>query len=135
MAAKEMYDYLSVATADNDVTLTLNAVGTLVEHGTKNQVIHIGDDGSEERIDLAGGTSIFYLDYPWKYLTESDAGTVMDFWHDAAKGNGRAESFKLAHSDGHTYVVRFDTDLSREIKRRARSIVLRFKILGRIADP
>jgi len=133
MSAKEMYDYISVATPDNDVTLSLAARGNLVERGTKKQVVHLGEDGSEERISLSD-TSVFYLTYPFDKLRAADAGTVMDFWHDAAKGNGMAETFKLSHSDGHVYVVRFDCDMERAIRGVIHSISVVFKIIGRIAD-
>ena len=135
MAAKEIYDYVSEATADHDQTLSLAARGDVVEHGSKNVVIHLGDDESEQRVSLGSGGSIFYLTYPWSSLNESDAGTVVDFFHDASKGNGRASSFKLSHTDGHTYVVRFDTELDRTVKLgNIHSAAVRFKVLGRIAD-
>ena len=115
MAAKELYDYLSAATADNNVTLSVTPTNVIVEEGSKNQSIRMGDDGSEERVSLSDN-SIFYCTLQWTFKSESDAGTIMDFYHDAAKGNGNAESFKWAHpTDGHTYVVRFDGPLDRHL--------------------
>jgi len=137
MAAKEMYDYVSTVTADNDVTLSTPTPQKIItEKGLKNQVIHLGDDGSEERITLADA-SIFYATLQWDGLIEADAGTIMDFYFDAAKGNGRAESFKWAHpTDGHTYVVRFDCDFSRPRKGAGIHQIktMKLKVLGRIAD-
>jgi len=138
MASKEMFDYLSAATADNDVTLAVNPKKVIVEDGSKNQEIHFGDDGSEERISLSDD-SIFYCTLIWTYMSESDAGTIMDFFHDAAKGNGNAESFKWTHpTDGHTYVVRFDGKLTKKIYAVRTSAYsydsVRLKILGYVAE-
>ena len=112
MAAKEMYDYLDVATPDNNVTLTLKARGAVREIGMFNQVVHQGDDASREVVTLATD-KISYLDYPWKALDEDDAGTIFDYYFDTAKGYGLARSFKLDYPDGHTYVVMFDSELPR----------------------
>jgi hypothetical protein len=134
MAEKEIYDYISTATPDNDVTMTLAARGAVTERTTKNQIIHLGVDGSEERITISS-TVIAYLEYPFSALSNSDAGTVFDFWHDAAKGNGKVESFKLDYTDGHTYVVRFESDMDRvRTLGNFQSMSVVFKILGRIDD-
>jgi len=110
-----MYDYLSQVTADNNVTLAVTPNKVIVEEGSKNQSIRMGDDGSEERVSFSDN-SIFYCTLIWTYKNESDAGTIMDFYHDAAKGNGNAESFKWTHpTDGHSYVVRFDGPLDRHL--------------------
>ena len=137
MASKELYDYLDVVVPDNDQTLsTPKPQKTLVEKGLLNQEVHVGDDGSEERVGFST-KRIFYVTLQWDFLSEADAGTIMDFYFDAAKGNGRIESFKWAHpTDGHTYVVRFDCDLTREIEPGSIHGIkkITFKILGRIAD-
>ena len=110
-----MFDYLSQVSADNNETLNVIPNKIITEDGSKTQVIHIGDDGSEERISLSDD-SIFYCTLVWTNRNESDAGTIMDFYHDAAKGNGNAESFKWTHpTDGHSYVVRFDGPLKRNL--------------------
>jgi len=137
MAAKEMYDYLSSATADVNITLGAGAYeihpqGVIAEHGTKNAVILEGDDGSEQRVSLSDD-SIFHMTLSWEHLTESEAGILFDFYHDSAKGNGRQKSFKWESPwDGHTYVVRFDCDLDRE--RKAYDVFgfmnVKFKVLG-----
>jgi len=127
MAAKEPYDYLSSATADVDYTLAVSARGRVTEESTTNVVIHVGDDGSEERI-LLSSTPTFYLSWDYGVLSESDSGTVMDVYHTTAKG--RLFSFKYAH-DGHTYVVRFDCDLERSGPTHdAYGTSMRLKILG-----
>ena len=134
MASKEMYDYLATATPDNAATLTVVAQGAVREAGTINQEVHIGDDGSRETITLST-SRIFYIDYPYNGLTEADAGTIVDCFFNASIGNGRAESFNLAYADGHTYVVKFDSDMPRDRKvGNIHSIMISFAIIGRIAD-
>lgn len=136
MANKEIYDYVSTVTPDNDVTLTVTPQRLLVETGTKNQIIHLGDDGSEERVSLSDD-SIFRVTLQWNHLNESDSGTLFEFWNSATKGNGRAESFKWDHPvDGHTYVVRFDSDITRTLTPNTLYAIPQatLKILGRIAD-
>lgn len=135
MAAKEIYDYVSTISPDKDVTMTLQSRNVLTEFGTKNDVIHRGDDESEERIDLSGGDPNIFITANYTSLSESDAGTIMDFWFDAEKGNGKINSFKFDHPDGHTYVVRFDCNFERVMKPTVWDVAnVRFKVLGRIAD-
>src|SRR5512139_870435 len=137
MAAKEMYDYLSTISADVDVTLsTPNPQRILTEAGSKQQVVHFGDDGSEMVITLSDSW-IFLVTLLWESLTSSDAGTILDIYYNASYANRRAKSFKWAHpSDGHTYVVKFAGDLERSIKPAGLHGVstVSLKVLGRIAD-
>jgi hypothetical protein len=127
LAAKEPYDYLSAATADEDVTLSITAKGTVTEESNTNVVHHIGDDGSEERIILSS-TPTFYLSWEYGILSEADSGTVLDLYHTTAQGMGK--SFKFTH-DGHTYVVRFDSNLQRRGQSHDRyGIPVRLKLLG-----
>lgn len=137
MAAKEMYDYLASASADYTTT-TLNIAPSrlLREIGMKNQVVRKFDDGSEERISFATAF-IFYVEIEWEGLSESDAGTILDFYFDTAKANGTTRSFKWAHpTDGHTYTVRFDSQLSRDYKAEhpgSHAIpAVRLRVLGNV---
>jgi len=134
MAAKEPYDFLSIVTADYDYTLTIKAQGSVSEEGYKNQVIHLADDNSEERITLSTG-SIFYATYPINQLSESESGTIFDLYHDPVKANGIARSFKLTAYDGHDYVVRFDGKLTRtgNSVNRWGMPGIRFRILGKVS--
>ena len=136
MAASELYDFLSTITPDySTTTLTISAQGEVTEESDKSQAIHIGVDGSEERISF-NTSPIFYISWSYNILTESDAGTLFDLYNDSAKANGRQRSFKYQHGDGHTYVVRFDCTLIRK-GRSVRTYGLpgiRLKVLGRIAD-
>ena len=133
MANFEMYDYISAATADYDYTLVLEAQSEIREHGKKNQIVHVGLDGSEERISLST-QSVFEVIYQYKALTESDSGTIFDLYHDSAKANGIVRTFKWTRGDGHDYVVRFDCDLER-IKDRARIwgfAEIKLKVTGKV---
>ena len=133
MSAKEPYDYVSTATADYDYTLTLKAQGKVIEEGYKNQVIHRADDNSRTTVTLAGST--FFLNYNVNQLAESESGSVFELYHDAAKANGIAKTFKLAAHDGHTYVVWFDCKFTRDGNAVSRWGIpgLRFEIKGKIA--
>jgi len=116
MAAKEMADYLSNLTADYTAEeLSISAQHQLLEGGSKNQEIHTADDGTEERISYGDDTE-FYVEYPYAGLTEADAGTIYDLYHNTSKANGIENTFYWQHpTDGHTYTVRFDGELPRII--------------------
>ena len=118
MAAKEMYDYLSSYSTDVSDTLTVTPQRILIEDGVKNQIVHVADDGSEEVISLAT-ESQFTVTLHFDAISEADAGTIFDFYHDdgsSAKGLGMAQSFKWAAPDGHTYAVRFASPPTRSRK-------------------
>jgi len=112
MSAAEPAHYLSIATPDYDYTLSLAVQGKISEEGFKNQVVHMADDNSEERITLSTG-SIFYVSWSWAQLSESDSGIILDLYHDPSKANGIARSFKWSGPGSNTYVARFDMKLSR----------------------
>lgn len=135
MAAKEMYDYLSAATADyTGATLSVSPQRVLTEIGSKNHVIHLANDGSEERISFSDD-SIFFVTLVWDCITESDAGTIVDFYHSTSKGNGFERTFPWAHpTDGNTYCVRFASELRRQIRvsgHHGFADAIRLKVLGR----
>ena len=119
MAAYEMYDFLSVSTADSKTLVALTPQHIITELGEKNVVIHTGDDGSEERIAL-DSKSIFRVRLKWDYLVEADAGTIVNQYYSTGEGNGTSRSWRWTHpTDGHDYTVRFDSPLSRSIMPRA----------------
>lgn len=133
MAAKEMYDYLSAETADYTAEeLSLSPQHQVVEEGGKTQVVHKADDGSEERISLNDNTQ-FYLSYSFAGLSESEAGTLYDMFHNTSKANGIVNSFYLQAYDGHTYTVRFDSEIPRTIGPTwvHKYSSIRFRVLGR----
>ena len=133
IGAKEMYDYLSAVSIDKSTTLsTPTPQKILSEIGTKNQVVHLAADGSEERIGLSN-QSIFHVTLKWDYLKPPDAGVIMDFWNSSNLGHGRLNSFRWDHpTDGHRYVVRFADDVTRTIMPSSIHEIsqIRLKILG-----
>ena len=139
MAAKEIWDYLNTTAVAADVIAAGSTLTTpypqniLGENGEYNQVIHLGDDGSEERIGFSS-TAVFYVTLKWVGLSDVDAGSIMDFQMSTAIGNGILNSFRWAHpTDGHTYTVRFDSKFSRTIKPGSLHSIskVKLKILGR----
>lgn len=136
ISASELYDFLSVVTPDySATTLAITPQGSVTEESSKNQVVHLGVDGSEERISF-GTASIFFVTMGWNILSEANSGTIHDFYNDAAKANACQRTFKLTYGDGHTYVARFDVPLTRAGTGKTRYGIqgVRFKIVGRVAD-
>jgi hypothetical protein len=133
-----MYDKLATIAADVNQTLSLKPQGEISsEEGSFTQKIFIGDDGSEQRVNLGSTTPIFYVTFDYKLLSESDMGTLFDLYFDSAKAFGMVNSFKWSsRGDTHTYVVRFDMKLSRSGNAQSRMGAkgIRLRILGRIAD-
>lgn len=133
MAAFEIYDYLSSVTADYVASdLTTQSHGEIIETGGVNGEIIEYDDNSETRI-VWDDDSVFYVNFQLNALVPSDAGTIFDWYNDKNKANGIYKSFYWVHpTDGHTYTVRFNTELSRGIRppeiHAFRSIQM--KILG-----
>jgi len=135
IAASEIYDFVDLATEDYNYTLTIEAQGKLTESGYKNQVVHRADDNTREVVTLAAD-SLFFVSWNWNVLSEAEAGTLHDLYHDAAKANGMASSFKWDAHDGHTYVVVFDCKFTRTGTAITRWGLpgIRLEIIGRIAD-
>ena len=108
-----MSDYFTgTITADYTTALVIQAQGVVTEEGFKNQVIHLADDNSEERITLSTG-HLFYVTWSIAQLSESDAGTFFDHYNDPAKANGMGRSFKWTAHDTKNYVARYDSKLTR----------------------
>lgn len=141
MTEKEIYDYLSAATPDYNAFLTLAMSPNVInEMPSKAQEVHSFDDGSERVIDLDDTPIVFFvLRWP-DGITKEDAGTILDFYMDAAKANRFARSFKYTHpADGHTYVVKFRSDLNRKYAPEFSLGYLpvkeiRMKVMGVISD-
>ena len=108
MAAKEMYDYLSAVTADYTTTeLDIDCHEALEEMGEKVQHEHVFSDGQRGIVTMSSN-SFFTVNLTMKHLSLSDAGTVIDMYHDEDKANAKARSFYWVHPrDGHTYTVKF----------------------------
>jgi len=137
MANFEPYDYLTTISPDySATTLSVTPQGIMYEDGSKNVIVHRGDDRSRQSI-IFSSDSIIYARLTWTALSRSDSGTIFDFYHDPNKACAQARSFKWAHpTDSHTYVVYFASTLSR-FKQNAsiygfNGIIL--ELSGRIAD-
>ena len=133
----EMWDYLSVVTPNGPNALVVRPTNTLIETGTKNVVVYHGDGRSIETVIL-DEDSVFHVTLEWEPISEADSGIIMNFYHSSYKGFGMAKSFKWTNygeppESRHTYVVRFASDLSRDVRRGyiygIKSV--RLKILGR----
>lgn len=131
-----MYDYLPVATPDSDVTLSVNPQQIIVEESEPNQVVLLGDDGLSEEIITLSNEKVFFVSLQWPKITPADSGTIMDFYFDSAKGDRKAKTFKWAHKDDHTYVVRFDCKFTRNLLPSTRHGItsIRLKVKGKILD-
>ena len=137
MAAKELYDYLTTVTPDYAATtLSVSPQRVITEGLTRNQLAYTADDDSEIIITLDNDKATVWIDLQWDVITESDAGTLLDFWADTAKANGMGSTFKTdVHPDSHTYIVRFTADFQRRISISAYySYSCRLRVVGRIAD-
>ncbi|MGD9504568.1 MAG: hypothetical protein AB7W37_06635 [Syntrophobacteraceae bacterium] len=136
-SAMEMYDYLPDAVPDySGETLDVSPTGEMTEAGKFNQVVHLSDGGGRKIVTL-DSAPIFTVTIQWEGLTADDAGRIFDFYFHPAKAFGMARSFRWAHpSDGHVYVVRFATELSRKLSGAPRHEIgeLELSVIGRIAD-
>lgn len=134
MAAKELYDYLDTVEADKDVTLELDPQAVMTIQVKKAQVELLGDDNSSEILHFSDDP-IAYINIRYDLLNESDAGTLFDIFMDTDKANGKLYSFKFDSPDGHTYVVRFNTDMSEMMNPTYYSFAqISLKVIGRIED-
>lgn len=112
-----MYDYLSDGTADYTSTeLTLAPSAVMQERPYKRQIKHEMDGITPVVISISDDV-YFIVPVRWNYLTKSDSGTIFDLWLDSNKANGWKRTFYFVHpTDGHTYVARFWSDLSRVLE-------------------
>lgn len=131
----EIYGFVSTITPDYAYAIGIPPQGEVTEESSKSQVVHYGVDGSEERISY-GTSSIFYINLQWNLLSATNSGIIFDWYNDPAKANGMQRSFKYVWGDGHTYVVRFASNLPRSGNAMSRLGIkgIKLKILGRIAD-
>lgn len=137
MANWEMWDVLSAVTPDySDTKLDVRPSTELLEEGDKNQEVLVADDDSDTIITLSS-TSVFYVELTFENITEAEAGTIMDMYHNTNKANGKARSFLWKHygeaSDPHEYTVRFDRKPKRVVSPPLLYSVrnVRLKILGK----
>jgi len=140
MAAKEMYDYLP-GTASADYVATTFSVSpqqVLREPGRFPGQKRHKSDGDGYLTTTRNTTPRFYVVLIFNSITESDAGTIIDFYYDTAKGKGLARSFYWDHpTDEHTYIVKFDMqDMERLIRNFDHGFArLRLVVVDRVNDP
>jgi len=109
-----MYDYLSGTQPDSFITLSVSP-SYIEEFAYKNQSIIRCDDLTEEVIS-ASDDPFFTVNLGWNVKSESDSGTIMDFWLSLSRGNGIKNSFLWTHNyDGYTYVVKFASAMTRSL--------------------
>jgi hypothetical protein len=115
--AGELKDYLSATTADYSTTqFDVTPQEVMTEEGEFRQKTVEFDDVSVGVLTKST-TPIFLFSLRWPVLTEVDANTIYDFYFDTAKAKGRARTFEFPHpTDGNTYIVRFWSTMSREIR-------------------
>lgn len=108
----DMSTYLSTKVADYIAEeLTISPQNVMIEEGQKRQYYHEYDDGELEVVTTAD--SFFTVKIEWTWMSNADAATILDFYHDPLKCNGKTKSFYWLHPvDGNTYVARFATDLT-----------------------
>jgi len=116
IAAYEMWDSLSVITADYTAAdLNIKSQNVISETVVKYQDVREGDDNSEERASYSN-SSIWAVKLNLPLKSESDIGTYLSYYNDAAKANGIVRTFYWVHpTDSHIYTVRFNKDLTRTI--------------------
>jgi hypothetical protein len=115
--AGELKDYLSATTADYSTTqFDVTPQEVMTEEGEFRQKTVEFDDVSVGVLTKST-TPIFLFSLRWPVLTEVDANTIYDFYFDTAKAKGKARTFEFPHpTDGNTYIVRFWSTISREIR-------------------
>jgi hypothetical protein len=104
----EMAHYLSVAVADYNYTLNIPPHNVMPIAGSKNQVSYELDDKTVSVVPISN-TSSFDVELQYEAISESNAGLILDLYHDTEKCNGSQKTFYWTHpfESGNTYVVRF----------------------------
>lgn len=119
MAISTMANWLNVVAPDTTTVMSIGAA-IVLEESNKTQQIRFGDDGSEERVSFTTAEkTVFYITLSFQNLSESDAGTIMDFYQDEQKGNGIIGTFvwqNNAETALTSYTVRFAEHLKRSTK-------------------
>ena len=105
-----MADYLPYKTPDHDGVFPNIPIESFSENIAASSNVVETDDGDEERISLSLPDFRVTLNLP--KLKKDQLESLIDFYVDETKANGKLRSFKWTHPvDGCTYVVRFDSDL------------------------
>jgi len=112
-----MANELSIGVADCIATeLSVSPQDTLPVMSAKNQEILWLDDGTPYVVNY-DDTTTYRVDLIFNDITNTDAGTIMDFWGSTSKANGMLNTFYWQHpTDGETYVARFISDPTHLLK-------------------
>ena len=136
MSVTTMFDLLSNATADySTTTLSVNPNRMMHEQGRKKQRIIEADDDTTVVVELSTGVT-FYVMLIWEKRKATDMESIFDLYFDTNKADGMKNTFQWEHpTDGHTYVVRFATQLDRKRYVASQGFgTVRLKVEGRIAE-
>ncbi len=110
MSVKDMADYLpGTAIADYvGSVMDIPSQEVIGEPGRfPGQKRHV-TDGSTYLTTTPNTQQVFEVSLKFKNKRDSDVGTLLDFFHDTAKGMGMARSFIWQHpTDGNQYIVKF----------------------------
>jgi hypothetical protein len=136
MAAGDIFEYLNEASADySDTQFDVEPQIIMTEYGHFRQEKFEYDNNSRQVITRSDTPKVWFR-LKWDGLYVADARTIIDFYFDKAKGKGMARSFEFPHpTDGQTYVVAFDEEVSKDILvayYRIPDVVL--AVLGYVAD-
>lgn len=103
-----MARYLPERRADYHGTLSITPHEVLPFEGGKHQAIYELDNKRLAVVPICS-TSSFDIQLQWTHLTESDAGTILAFYHDTSKCNGSQRTFYWQHptETSNLYIARF----------------------------
>lgn len=106
--AFSMADYLSTGVADYTATeLSVTPQDILPVNPVKNQLM-LWTDAEAPHVINIDDDSVFTVNLSFKYISDADAKTIMDFWITDSIANGKENTFYWVHpTDGETYVARF----------------------------
>lgn len=114
--AGNMYDYLSVGTADYTATeLDIKSQGDLTETMHWNQDVH-QLDGSGRKVITHGDEVLYEVQFSFEVLTNSEVNTIIDMHNNPAKAKGSEKTFYWHHpTDEYIYVARFHPSMEKLI--------------------
>lgn len=127
-------DKLPVVIPDYTVPLVVvpqTEIGITREH---NQVIHTGDDDSDEVVILSASPAT-HIEIQYNVLEDLDAEKVWDYYDDAGKGNGFARTFPFPcpRTDA-VYVVSFVLPVTPRIRPVMGSIgTIKLRVHGKMS--
>lgn len=126
----DLKDYLQAMAADYQQLLDISPQQVVVESAFLRQNVVEYDDTSVAVMTRSTGPKAFFF-IRWDGLSAVDAGKVLDFYLDPAKGKGKARSFEFENPhDGHIYIVQFDSEISREHRYNTAIPEIKLRVRG-----